>query len=62
MDEKFLFEYDHVIARKKTENSIRAESFEDGVEEGRKQGGKNKQIDYWKRTLISILSLNALNY
>ena len=47
MDEKFLFEYDHEIARKKTENSIRAEGYEDGLQEGIEQGmergEKNKQ-------------------
>jgi predicted transposase/invertase (TIGR01784 family) len=38
MDEKFLFEYDEEIVRKKTENSIRKESYQNGVDDGFNQG------------------------
>ena len=38
MDENFIFEYDHEIVRKKTENSIRKESYEHGLQDGMEQG------------------------
>ena len=56
MDEKFLFEYDHEIARKKTENSIRAEGYEDGIE----QGEKNKQIEIAKKLLTMNIALEQI--
>ena len=61
MDEKFLFEYNHEIARKKTENSIRAESYEDGVEEGRKQGEKNKQIEIAKSMIRDKVEITTIS-
>lgn len=51
MDEEFIFEYDHEIDRKKTENSIRAEGYDDGLQDGIEQGEKNKQIEIAKTML-----------
>ena len=41
MDEKFLFDYDHEKVRKKTENSIREESFRKGSESEKIEIAKN---------------------
>ena len=51
MDEKFLFEYDYEIDRKKTENSIRAESYENGVQDGIEQGAYQNKIEIAKSML-----------
>lgn len=40
VDEKFLFEYDQEIVRMKTENSIRSEGYEDGLQDGIEQREK----------------------
>ena len=38
MDEKFIYDYDHEAVRRKEENSIRRDSFEEGLEKGVTQG------------------------
>lgn len=61
MDEKFLFEYDHEIDRKKTENSIRKESYENGLQDGLEQGEKNKQVEIVKAMIEDGVSIDKVS-
>ena len=61
MDEKFLFEYDHEIARKKTENSIREEFYEDGIQQGIEQGKNDQQIETAKKMLEDKIEISIIS-
>ena len=61
MDEKFLFEYDEEIARKKTENSIRSESYEDGLNDGITQGISTRNIEIAKSMLKDGMSIDIIS-
>lgn len=53
MEEKWVYAYDHEIVRKKTENSIRSESYE--------KGEKNKQIEIAKLMLKDNIPLESIS-
>ena len=53
MEEKWVYAYDHEIVRKKTENSIRSESYE--------KGEKNKQIEIAKLMLKDDIPLESIS-
>ena len=65
MEENWVFAYDHEIVRKKTENSIRFESYQKGLEAGKEEGIKENQIEIAKNLLklktISIEDISKSN-
>ena len=61
MDEKFLFEYDEEIVRKKTENSIRVESYQNGLEDGFNQGIEQKKMEIAKNLLSLKISVEDIS-
>jgi len=65
MEEDWVFAYDHEIVRKKTENSIRFESYqkglEDGKEEGKEEGSKESKIEIAKSMLKKNMAINLIS-
>ena len=61
MDEKFLFEYDKEIDRKKTENSIRAESYEDGLNDGIEKGIEQNKLQIAQSMLKKDMDINLIS-
>lgn len=65
MEEAWVYAYDHEIVRKKTENSIRKESYEKGLEHGLEQGmeagAKDKQIEIAKLMLEKNIETNIIS-
>ena len=60
MEEEWVYAYDQDIVRKKTENSIKKESYEHGIEEGMELGSKEKQIEIAKNLMNLNLSINDI--
>jgi len=67
MEEDWVYAYDHEIVRKKTENSIRKESYEKGIEErnieiAKSMLDKNMELDLISElTGLSIEEIESLN-
>ncbi len=57
MNEAFLFDYDHEKVMKKTENSIREESYGKGLE----KGAKEKQIEIAKAMLAKQIDIKIIS-
>ena len=51
MNEAFLFDYDHERVMKKTENSIREESYEKGLTKGIEEGSHQEKVEIAKNLL-----------
>ncbi len=66
MDEKFIYDYDHEAVRRKEENSIRKDSFEEGVTQGKLEIARNllklaiKPEDISKATGLSLSEIHQL--
>ena len=73
MEEEWVYAYDHEIVRKKTENSIRKESYqkgleegievgkEEGFEQGIEQGEKNQQLEIARSMLKDNVSVEIIS-
>ena len=60
MDEEFKIHYDQEAVRRKTENSIRKEAIEQGLQEGIKEGTKSKQIEIAKNMLNDDVTIDKI--
>ena len=64
MEEEWVYAYDQEIVRKKTENSIKKESYEHGIEEGIEKGmelgSKEKQLEIAKSMLDKDMDINLI--
>ena len=60
MEEEWVYAYDQEIVRKKTENSIKKESYENGIEQGIELGSKEKQIEIAKTMLDKDMDINLI--
>ena len=60
MEEEWVYAYDQEIVRKKTENSIKKESYEHGIEEGMELGSKEKQLEIAKSMLDKDMDINLI--
>ena len=61
MDEEFKIHYDQEAVRRKTENSIRKESYEKGLECGLEQGKEKKQIEIAQSMLKDGVSIESIS-
>lgn len=69
MDERFIYAYDAENERKMTENSIRSESYEKGLQEGMKtgkeegliQGKEESKIEIAKSMLKDSMSIDTIS-
>lgn len=61
MDERFIYAYDAEIERKMTENSIRSESYEKGIHEGKEVGKEESKIEIAKNLLKTNLSIEEIS-
>ena len=65
MEEAWVYAYDHEIVRKKTENSIRNESYQKGLQQGLQQGVEQgieeRNIEIAKLMLEKKISVNLIS-
>ena len=61
MEEAWVYAYDHEIVRKKTENSIRKESYEKGIEVGLEQGSNESKIKIAKSMLVDNINKEMIS-
>lgn len=62
MDEEFKIHYDQEAVRRKTENSIRKESYEKGLEQGEEKGKEKKQTEIVRNLLkLGTISIEDIS-
>ena len=61
MDEEFKIHYDQEAVRKKTENSIRKESYEKGLVQGIEQGIEQKNMEIVKNMLKKNIDIKTIS-
>lgn len=61
MDEEFKIHYDQEAVRKKTENSIRKESYEKGLVQGIEQGIEQKNMEIVKNMLRKNIDIKTIS-
>ena len=65
MDEEFKLHYNAEAVRKKTENSIKVESFQNGLEQGisqgLEQGSKQEKVEIAKNMLAKNMGISTIS-